>query len=287
MSTTGASVSAHRLVHIYRREGQDVAALAGVDLHVPAGSALGLLGPSGAGKSTLMMLLGGLLRPSAGRIRIDDEDITELTSTEMDRLRATTIGFMSQGARRNLIPYLTVRENIARAAEGAAGAGRRHTEPAELIERLGLARVADSSLSALSPAELQLSAIAATLATSPRVLLGDEPTSQVAPHQRELIVDALLEAQRTAGITVIVVTHDPVVAEALPRTVTIRDGRIGGEGRHGHEYSVVTSDGFVPLTAAALDRMPAGTLIRIEPTARGGLELVPADHDEEDVDVAE
>src|SRR4029453_12495909 len=96
------------LVHIYRSEGQDVAALSGVDLSVRAGEVVGLLGPSGSGKSTLLALLGGLFRPSAGKIFVGEHELSSLTAAQIDAFQARETSLMLQGAQRNLIPYLTV-----------------------------------------------------------------------------------------------------------------------------------------------------------------------------------
>ena len=109
---TGLPIVTSRLVHIYHSEGHDVAALSGVDLHVAAGEFIGLLDPSGAGKSTLLSLLGGLFRPSAGRIHIGDHELSAVRPGSWTALRAREISLMLQGATRNLLPYFTPRENV-------------------------------------------------------------------------------------------------------------------------------------------------------------------------------
>ena len=120
----GLAVSTHGLVHIYRAEGHDVAALAGVDLDVGAGEMVGLLGPSGAGKSTLLTLFGGLMRPSAGRIRIGGHDLGRMDEPALDEYRAADVGMVLQGAGRNLLPYLGPRDNVAFAQTAARAVGR-------------------------------------------------------------------------------------------------------------------------------------------------------------------
>ena len=117
--TRGMPISTRGLVHIYRSEGHDVAALSGVDLSVGAGEMVGLLGPSGAGKSTLMALLGGLFRPSAGKIHLGDVELSAISGKALDALRARDVSLMLQGAARNLLPYLTAAENVA-FAQGSA-----------------------------------------------------------------------------------------------------------------------------------------------------------------------
>lgn len=271
---TGLPVRTHGLVHIYRAEGHDVAALSGVDLTVAAGERIALLGPSGAGKSTLLALFGGLLRPSAGRIHIGEHELSGMTEEQIDGFRAGEVGIVLQGAARNHLPWLTVRGNLDFAQRPARRSGRDVPPVAQLLELLGLTDVADRPLEGLTPGQLQLAALAVALACGPGLLLGDEPTSQLDRGSRDVVLDALAEVGRTLGTTIVVVTHDPDVARAFPRTVTIRDGRVGGEGRSGEEYSVVAADGSLPLPAPALDAFPAGTLVRVHRTESGTWQLI-------------
>ena len=237
------------LVHIYRSEGHDVAALSGVDLSVDAGEVVGLLGPSGSGKSTLLALLGGLFRPSAGKIFVGDHELSALSPAELDAFQARETSLMLQGAGRNLVPYLTVRENVEFAAAQARRLGAEVASVDQGLELVGAADFADAPLAQLSQGQLQMAALAVAMAPSPGVLLADEPTSALDRLARERIVAALLR-------------------------VTIRDGRIGGEGRSGQEYAVVTADGFVPLPVHIRETLPPGTLLRIEAAGEGFL-LVP------------
>ncbi|WP_338748937.1 ABC transporter ATP-binding protein [Janibacter alittae] len=260
---SGLTVRTHGLVHIYRAEGHDVAALSGVDLTVAAGEQIALLGPSGAGKSTLLALFGGLLRPSAGRIHVGEHELSAMTEGEIDAFRAGDVGIVLQGAARNHLPWLSVRGNIDFAQQPAGRSGRDVPAIDELLALLGLSDVADQPLERLTPGQLQLAALGVALAGGPGLLLGDEPTSQLDHESRDVVLDALAEVGRTLGTTVVVVTHDPDVARAFPRTVTIRDGRVGGEGRSGEEYSVVAADGSLPLPPPALGAFPPGTLVRV------------------------
>lgn len=271
---TGLPVRTHGLVHIYRAEGHDVAALSGVDLTVAAGERIALLGPSGAGKSTLLALFGGLLRPSAGRIHVGEHELSGMSEGEMDIFRAGEVGIVLQGATRNHLPWLTVRGNIDFAQRPARRSGRSVPAVEELLDLLGLADVADSPLAELTPGQLQLAALAVALACGPGLLLGDEPTSQLDHGSRDVVLDALAEVGRTLGTTIVVVTHDPDVARAFSRTVTIRDGRVGGEGRSGEEYSVVAADGSLPLPAPALEAFPPGSLVRVHRTEDGTWQLL-------------
>ena len=181
---------------------------------------------------------------------------------------------MLQGAQRNLIPYLTVRENVAFAQAEARRLGAEVVDVDRSLELVGATDFADSRLGHLSQGQLQMAALAVAMAPSPGVLLADEPTSALDRVARERILDTLLRVNQEQGTTVVVVTHDPEVADRLPRTVTIRDGRIGGEGRSGQEYAVVTADGFIPLPVHIREGLPPGTLLRFEP-ADGSYLIVP------------
>lgn len=268
---TGLPVRTERLVHIYRTEGHDVAALSGVDLDVRGGELVGLLGPSGAGKSTLLSLLGGMFRPSAGKIFLGDDELSALSERDLDTLRATRISMMLQGAARNLVPYRDPEQNVALAQRWTRRRTADLPAPREVLAAVGLADRARVPLAALSAGELQLAAVAVALAPRPGLLLADEPTSQLDQAARDTVLQAIARANRELGTTVLLVTHDPEVAQRLPRTVTIRDGKIGGEGRLGEEYAVVTADGFLPLPAHALPSLPPGTLVRVRPVPDGFL----------------
>ncbi len=270
----GVRVGTHGLVHIYRSDGHDVAALSGVDLQVGPGEIVGLLGPSGAGKSTLLTLFGGLLRPSAGRIRVGEHDLGQLGEAELDRYRATDVGLVLQGADRNLLPYLSARHNVETAQRAARRAGREVPDPAEVLELLGIHAVANAPLAALTPGQRQLAALAVAVAAYPPLLLADEPTSQLDHAARDTVLAAIREINARVGTTVIVVTHDPDVARQLPRTVTIRDGRVGGEGRSGEEYAVVSADGSLTLPPAVLETLVPGTLVRVH-EVDGAWTIVP------------
>lgn len=262
---TGLPVSCEGLVHIYRLHGNDVVALRGIDLDVAAGSRLALLGPSGSGKSTVLALLAGLLRPSAGRLRIGGYDVGRMSQRELLGLRARQVGVVLQNPGRNLLPYSTPLDNID-FAQRMASRGRR-TDPlpkaADLLDRLGLGGVARQPVLSLSGGEQQRLALAVGLAHGPGLLLADEPTSQLDLQARREVVGLLRQANEDLGTTVVVVTHDPDVGEGMGRTVTIRDGRVGTEGRLGEEYAVVGRDGSVQLPPGDLDVLPPGTLVRV------------------------
>jgi putative ABC transport system ATP-binding protein len=275
---SGLAISTSGLVHIYRSQGHDVAALSGIGITVRPGELVGLLGPSGAGKSTLLQLCGGLLTPSAGRLQIGEHNVATMTEAELDLMRAGDVGIVLQGAGRNLIPYLTPEDNI-RYAQRAAPDDRELPDPSEVLELVGLKEQARTPLGSLTPGQIQLCAVAVGVATFPGLLLADEPTSQLDHHARDEVLAAISTINQATGMTVLLITHDPEVAAVLPRTITIRDGRIASEGRSGEEFAVVATDGSLPLPPHVAELLPPGTLLRVTTTEDGEVRLTPVDQE--------
>lgn len=263
----GLSVRCEGVVHLYRTvQGHDAVALQGIDLEIAAGDRVALLGPSGSGKSTLLSLLGGIQRPSAGRITLGEHDIARMPERELTRLRACSVSTLLQGAERNLLSYATVLQNIEFSRLAVPRARRRHlAAPEELLARVRLSEFADRPAAALSGGQRQRAALAAAVATHPQVLLADEPTSQLSDDDRDQVLGLIHEIGEDLGTTVVVVTHDPAVSATFPRTVTIKSGRVGLEGRDGVEYVVIGADGVLQLPADLVEQWPQGTMVRIEP----------------------
>ncbi|MGW6283043.1 ABC transporter ATP-binding protein [Kribbella sp. NPDC055071] len=274
---SGLAISTTGLVHIYRARGHDVAALSGIGITVRPGELVGLLGPSGAGKSTLLQLCGGLLTPSAGRLQIGEHNVATMTEAELDRMRSGDVGIVLQGAGRNLIPYLTPIHNILY-AQRAASRGRDVPSPDAVLELVGLKEHARTPLTSLTPGQIQLCAVAVGIAMYPGLLLADEPTSQLDHQARDEVLTAIRTINAETGMTVLLITHDPEVAATLPRTITIRDGRIASEGRSGEEYAVVATDGSLPLPPHVAELLPAGTLVQVT-TDGGEIRLTPIDQE--------
>ena len=270
----GIGVSCRGLVYIYRLEGYDVVALAGVDLDIAPGESVALVGPSGSGKSTLMAVFGGLLTPSAGRLMVGGRDITRATPAELAHMRATAVGVVLQGPGRNTLPYLTAEQNVRFAQRGS---GRSGPAPRDVLALVGLTGRGHmrSRPARLTPGERQRLALAVALANGPGLLLADEPTSQLDARARDEVVVAL-ESVRRAGTTVVIVTHDPSVGAQMGRTVTIRDGRVGAEGRSGEDFAVVGRDGSIHLPPEALRVFVPGTFVRVIMESDGTARLVAA-----------
>ena len=167
-----------------------------------------------------------------------------------------------------MLAYATARQNVAFARLGTDKDGREDRERfrvEELLELVGLSAQIDQVVSTMSGGQRQRLALACAVATGPRLLLADEPTSALGHHDREAVVALLHRVAGELGTTLIVVTHQPEVSSTFPRTITMRGGRIGAEGRSGSTYAVVGDEGLVHLPTELVEQWPSGTLVRIEP----------------------
>jgi ABC-type lipoprotein export system ATPase subunit len=268
---TGTMVRCDGLVQVYGTPGQEVTALRGVDLTVAAAETVALLGPSGAGKSTLLWLFAGLLQPTAGIVEVCGRRLSDLTPKSAAEMRLRDVGVVMQNPGRNLLPYETAIGNllIAQVPTRRSWAVKRRRSVA-LLDSVGLANLARRPAGRLSGGEQQRLAVAVALANGPRLLLADEPTSQLDHGSAAAVIDLIRAANQDLGTTVVVVTHDQAVGSALGRTVTIRDGRVGTEGHAGEDFLVVSRDGSVQLPTEVLEAaLPPGSLARAIPTAEG------------------
>jgi len=211
----------------YSSDDVTVTALRGVELTVAAGEFVAVMGPSGCGKSTLLHLLGGLDTPTAGEIVLEGRTLASLSDRELTLVRRHRVGFVFQFF--NLVPVLTAAENIALPAviDGRNGAAR-DERLTELLQSLRLDAVADKVPSRLSGGEQQRVAIARAMFNRPAVLLADEPTGNLDRRSSEEVMD-VFAACHADGQTIVLVTHDPIVAARASRVVFLRDGRLVGE----------------------------------------------------------
>jgi putative ABC transport system ATP-binding protein len=218
-----------RVYKIYRLADAGVAALGGVSLDVSAGTFVAILGPSGAGKSTILNLIGAVETPTAGLVSVDGHDLARMTRGERSEYRRRTVGFLWQGATRNLVPYLSASRNVSLPvvlAGGSNAQGRRRA--AELMEFFGLSDRAALFPFMLSGGEQQLVAVAVALANRPSIVLADEPTAEVDTVAGERVIRALRGACREFGATALMATHDLVAATQADVTHRLIDGRIRG-----------------------------------------------------------
>jgi ABC-type lipoprotein export system ATPase subunit len=243
------------LVKIYKVADLEVVALQGLDLLVESGEFVALIGASGSGKSTLLNILGGLDVPSAGRAVVAGHQLADMGTREQTDYLRRVIGFVWQQSSRNLLPYLTVLENVTmpmvldglgtRARDGAAR---------ELLDQVGLLDRLDHRPDALSGGEQQRAAIAVALANRPEVLLADEPTGELDTATAHQIFDLFRRLNRELGVTIVVATHDPLVSEQVNRTIAIRDGRVSSEVLRQRAVSAAGEHHVIATEYAVLDR---------------------------------
>jgi len=208
----------------FRRGPAEVRAVDGVDLTIAAGEFIAIEGPSGSGKSTLLQLLGGLERPTSGRLLFAGDELSRRSDAELTRFRARDVGFVFQHF--NLIPTLTALENVQAAlAVGELPSGQRLDRATSLLESVGLAERAGHLPVNLSGGEQQRVAIARALANSPKVVLADEPTGNLDTATSVEII-ALLQRLSGDGVAVVVVTHADHVASKARRRLNMRDGQL-------------------------------------------------------------
>jgi putative ABC transport system ATP-binding protein len=210
---------------IYEGGARGVAALRGVSLEADAGDFIALMGPSGCGKSTLLHLLGGVDRPTRGRVVLDGATISALDEEALARVRRKKIGFVFQFF--NLLPTLTVIENVALPLLLDSASERESRErAADLLDRVGLAARASHFPAELSGGEMQRAAVARAIIARPMLVLADEPTGNLDSENGEQVMSLLADLNRELGITIILATHSEEAAARTRRVIRMRDGLI-------------------------------------------------------------
>jgi putative ABC transport system ATP-binding protein len=288
-------ITCENLVKIYKIAELEVVALQGLDLTVEQGEMLSIVGASGSGKTTLLNILGGLDRPSAGRVTVDGQNLLKLSDAALNRYRRKKVGFVWQQTSRNLLPYLTARENVELPMT-VAGMGRREKRAwaKELLQAVGLHGRRWHRLAQLSGGEQQRVAIAVALANKPVLLLADEPTGEVDSATAQTVMDTIRNLNETLGLTTIIVTHDPRIVGQVDRVVAIRDGKTStetirqvsqleramvGEGPSEvevtaeevtyHEYVVLDSAGRLQVPKEYLEQFGIGDRAQLEVVDEG------------------
>lgn len=272
------------LVRIYKTEDVEVFALQGLDLAVDRGELVAIVGASGSGKSTLLNILSGLDTPTAGVARVGGFDLLTLSAKRRLRYRRTMVGFVWQQTGRNLLPYLTARENVELPMLLARRfSGRRARRRAlDLLELTGVAYCARRRPEQMSGGEQQRVAIAVAVANDPEVVFADEPTGELDEATSAEVFTALRTINAELGVTITIVTHDSTVSEHVSRTVAIRDGRLASEVRRSTRVGADGREQIVSTEYAVLDRagrmqLPATFVEQLSLRDRVRLNLEP-DH---------
>jgi ABC-type lipoprotein export system ATPase subunit len=260
---TGADgmIVCDRLVRIYYGEGIEVQALQGLDLMVAEGELTALIGAAGSGKSTLVNILAGLDTPTAGTAWVAGQNLGAMTAQERLAYRRSVVGFIWQQTSRNLLPYMTARQNVLLPMRLSSVRRRERLQRADfLLDTLGIEHCADRTPDRMSGGEQQRAAIATALANQPKLLLADEPTGELDSSTAQDVFAAMRTANTELGVTMLVVTHDPAVSSQVRRTIAIRDGKTSSETirraatdergettLHAREYATLDRAGRVQL----------------------------------------
>lgn len=220
-----ALVEMNNLTKDYVEGSLIVRALRGIDLTIDEGEFTALAGPSGSGKTTLLNLIGGLDSPTAGIVRIGNDDLATLSPRQLHRLRLYRIGFVFQAY--NLIPVLTARENVefTMLLQGVSTAERKR-RALETLENVGLEQYADRRPNAMSGGQQQRVAVARAIVTRPAVVLADEPTANLDSETGADLLDLMKRLNRENGVTFLFSTHDPMVMDYSRRLIRLLDGTV-------------------------------------------------------------
>jgi peptide/nickel transport system ATP-binding protein len=267
-------VLCNNLVKIYKIADQDIVALQGLNLSITKGEVLALIGPSGVGKSTLLNIIGGLDTPDAGSVQVAGWDLLRMKEHDRVIYKRQVVGFVWQQPARNLLPYLTARENIELPMEyNGMDPDSRKKRSLELLDVVELAARANFLPDRLSGGEQQRTAIAVALANNPLLLLADEPSGQVDTEAAMHVLDALQSINQAFGTTIMIVTHSALVASRMERVITIRDGHTSTEIRRHRdpgddslleeEWSILDPTGRLQLPRSYVNTTEMKDLVRL------------------------
>jgi ABC-type lipoprotein export system ATPase subunit len=280
-------ITCENLVKIYKlMDDIEVQALQGLDLTVAQGEMVGVIGASGSGKSTLLNVLGGLIRPTGGRVMVNGRPLFKFTTAQLDRYRREEVGFVWQQGARNLIPYLSALENVEFPMLLAGQPGRKARQQAErLMEMVGLSDRRKHELGSLSGGEQQRIAIAIALANAPSLLLADEPTGELDSATAQQIYEMFKLFNHELGLTTLIVSHDPSMTRHVDRVIAIRDGKLASETvrrerpahsqadehheEHYEELIVLDSAGRLQIPKIHREELNIGRRVTLEVVAEG------------------
>lgn len=284
MEKENTFIICENLVKIFKVAETEVLALQGLDLSIKRGELVGIVGASGSGKSTLMNVLGGLVRPSVGQAVVGGQNLLKMSSRELDHYRQLDVGFVWQQGSRNLVPYLSALENVKLPMTLAGKVGHEVTEYAKsLLDRVGLQDRYHHKPIALSGGQQQRVAIAIALANEPKLLLADEPTGDLDSTTADQVYALFQQLNTELGLTIVIVSHDPEIAQHVERVVAIRDGKMASEtvrrfkskhtsntqDEHFEELTVLDSAGRLQIPKEMREQLAIHNRVQLEVTEDG------------------
>jgi putative ABC transport system ATP-binding protein len=229
--TVVPAVRTDEIWKVFEHDGLSVEAVRGITISIGVGDFVVVAGPSGCGKTTLLNMLGGLTRPSRGRVWIGNEDLTDLSDKNLARLRLTQVGFVFQAY--NLLPVLTASENAEFVLLLSGLPEHERRRRIETIFRaIGIGGLEDRFPAKLSGGEQQRVAVARAVVSEPTLVLADEPTANLDRAASDALLDLMVDLNRQRGTTFVFATHDPALMDRAKRIVRLVDGRIESDERH-------------------------------------------------------
>ena len=282
MASQAPYIVCEDLFKIYKIADLEVVALRGLDLVVNRGEVVAIVGASGSGKTTLLNILAGYDAPSAGRVRVGDKDLLNMTGREIELYRRHEVGFVWQQTSRNLFPYLTALENVELPMMlTSMSGGDRRARAEELLELVGLSHRRGHTPEKLSGGEQQRVAIGVALANHPPLLLTDEPTGELDDATAGEVLDLFSAVNSELKTTVLIVTHDPNIAYKVGRVATIRDGKTSTEIKRkasfrrdeGADEGEAALDEFTLVDRAGRIQIPKEYLDRLNIKERARVQL--------------
>lgn len=230
------------LVKIYKTKDSEVMALQGLDMEIAEGELMAIVGKSGSGKSTFLNMVGGLDKPTAGRLYVNGNDLFKMSEQQLVEYKKNTVGFVWQNNARNLFPYLDAFQNI-QIPMMFNNEKKKRERAEEILEMIGMSDKKHNRLGELSGGEQQRIAIGIALANQPKILLADEPTGSVDKQTADHILEMFRKINSTMNTTIVIVTHDLSLAKKVNRVVSIQDGKISSE-IHTKQYDYSDLEGF-------------------------------------------
>ena len=268
-----AWITCKRIVKAYNVSGHEIVALRGIDFEMEKGEMVAIIGPSGAGKSSLLNLLGGLDKPTAGQLTVDDLNLLELKGRKLADYRLKRVGFLWQQIERNLFTHRSALRNVTLPMM-LAGVPfwQRARRARDLLEAVGLSDQMHKRPAALSGGQQQRVAIAVALANNPPLLLADEPTGALDRQSAAQVMDLIDDLRQRYNLTVLMVTHDLEVARHADRILTLRDGALGQDIAHPEDETPrLTEEGSIRLPQAVRSHLAEAPRIAVEIRPEGVL----------------